>query len=60
MSKNKLEGIFVNYQMKLSLIGIILRWGFLIREIIFFIHCGIFVLIVEVFVLFLQGPWRSG
>ena len=38
---------------KLSLIGIILRWGFLIWELIFFIYCGLFVLILVVFVLFL-------
>ena len=36
----------------LSLIGIILRWGFLIWELIF-IYCGLFVLILVVFVLFL-------
>ena len=34
------------------LIGIILRWGFLIWELIF-IYCGVFVLILVVFVLFL-------
>ena len=33
---------------KLSLIGIILRWGFLIWELIFF-YCGLFVLIFVVF-----------
>ena len=38
--------------MLLSLIGIILRWGFLIWELIF-IYCGLFVLILVVFVLFL-------
>ena len=38
--------------MSLSLIGIILRWGFLIWELIF-IYCGLFVLILVVFVLFL-------
>ena len=36
----------------LSLIGIILRWGFLIWELIF-IYCGLFPLILVVFVLFL-------
>ena len=36
----------------LSLIEIILRWGFLIWELIF-IYCGLFVLILVVFVLFL-------
>ena len=36
----------------LSWIGIILRWGFLIWELIF-IYCGLFVLILVVFVLFL-------
>ena len=36
----------------MSLIGIILRWGFLIWELIF-IYCGLFVLILVVFVLFL-------
>ena len=36
----------------LSLIGIILRWGFLFWELIF-IYCGLFVLILVVFVLFL-------
>ena len=35
----------------LSLIGIILRWGFLIWELIFFIYCGVFVLILAVFFL---------
>ena len=35
----------------LSLIGIILRWGFLIWELIF-IYCRFFVLILVVFVLF--------
>ena len=34
---------------ELSLIGIILRWGFLIWELIFFIYCGLFVLIFVVF-----------
>ena len=39
--------------MQLSLIGIILRWGFLFWELIF-IYCGLFVLIlVGFFVLFL-------
>ena len=38
--------------MNLSLIGIILRWGFLIWELIF-IYCGLFPLILVVFVLFL-------
>ena len=33
----------------MSLIGIILRWGFLIWELIFFIYCGLFVLILVVF-----------
>ena len=33
----------------LSLIGIILRWGFLIRELILFIYYGLFVLILVVF-----------
>ena len=36
----------------LSLIGIILRWGFLIWELVF-IYCELFVLILVVFVLFL-------
>ena len=36
----------------LSLIGIILRWGFLIWELIF-IYCGLFFLVSVVFVLFL-------
>ena len=36
----------------LSLIGIILRWGFLIWELIF-IYCGLFVLILVVFFFFL-------
>ena len=35
----------------LSLIGIILRWGFLIWELIF-IYCGLFVLILVVFFFF--------
>ena len=35
-----------------SLLGILLRWGFLIWELIF-IYCGLFVLILVVFVLFL-------
>ena len=35
----------------LSLIGIILKWGFLIWELIL-IYCGLFVLILVVFVLF--------
>ena len=39
------------WQWILALIGIILRWGFLIWELIF-IYCGLFVLIVVVFVLF--------
>ena len=34
-----------------SLIGIILRWVFLIWELIFFIYCRLFVLILVVFVL---------
>ena len=38
-------------QLLLSLIGIILRWGFLIWELIFFIYCGLFVLILVVFFL---------
>ena len=38
--------------MYLSLIGIILRWGFLIWELIF-IYCRLLVLILVVFVLFL-------
>ena len=44
--------------MYLSLIGIILRWGFLIWELIF-IYCGIFVIILLVFFFlpfFLGGP----
>ena len=36
------------YAIKFSLIGIILRWGFLIWELIF-IYCGLFVLILVVF-----------
>ena len=36
----------------MSLIGIILRWGFLIWELFFFIYCGLFVLILVVFVVF--------
>ena len=35
------------------LIGIVLIWSFLIWELIFFIYCGFFVLILVVFVLFL-------
>ena len=42
----------VMWDFNLSLIGIILRWGFLIWELIF-IYCRLFVLILVVFVLFL-------
>ena len=41
----------VNKFLLLSLIGIILRWGFLIYELIF-IYCGLFVLILVVFFVF--------
>ena len=41
----------LNWIWHLSLIGILLRWGFLIWELIF-IYCGLFVLILVVFVLF--------
>ena len=44
--------IFDISSMQLFLIGILLRWGFLIWELIF-IYCGLFVLIFVVFVLFL-------
>ena len=40
--------IYIYIYIKLSLIGIILRWGFLIWELIF-IYCGFFVLILVVF-----------
>ena len=46
---NRFIGNFFNRY--LSLIGIILRWGFLIWELIF--YCGLFPLILVVFVLFL-------
>ena len=45
--------ILRKHNQTLSFIGIILRWGFLIWELIFFIYCGLFVLILVVFVLFL-------
>ena len=44
--------------MYLSLIRIILRWGFLIWELIF-IYCGLFILILVVFVLFLLFHYVS-
>ena len=43
----------------LSLNGIILRWGFWIWELIF-IYCGLFVLILVVFVLFLLSLPEEG
>ena len=42
----------------LSLIGIILRWGFLIWELIF-IYCGLFVFVLVVFVLFLLSQQKK-
>ena len=49
---------FYHGHFHLSLIGIILRWGFLIWDLIF-IYCGLIFLILVVFVLFLL-PLRFG
>ena len=42
---NRPDLVLINKKEELYLIGIILRWGFLIWELIFFFYCGLFVLI---------------